>query len=164
MFGLSQVDGLSGPALTVAALLTSVAITAVAAVVIIGVLQFNSRSVNGRYERSDLIMSWVPLFLFDVVVLEVMVGVLLCYTNNFPNELVILFASEILILLIILIMLSLWARRKIKTLIAMYCLDDDEAQSLYYNQVHDGENGLGITGTRENRFSRSTEPCRYEIV
>ncbi|OBS15848.1 hypothetical protein FPOA_13385 [Fusarium poae] len=158
MFGLSQADGLSGPALAAAALLTSAAITAIATAVIIGILQFMSRSVNGRYERSDLIMSWVPLFLFDVFMLEAIAGVLLWYTNNFPNELVILFASEILVLLIILIMLSLWARRKIKTLISMSCFVDDEAEGLYFDQVHDGEDGLDIT--RENRFSRSTEPCR----
>ncbi|KAG8664492.1 uncharacterized protein FPOAC1_013873 [Fusarium poae] len=158
MFGLSQADGLSGPALTAAALLASAAITAVAAVVIIGFLQFNCGSVNGRYERSDVIMSWVSLFLFDIAMLEAIAGVLLWYTNNFPNELIVLFASEILVLLIILTVLSLWARRKIKTLVAMCCLDDDEAEGPYYDQVHDREDGLGIT--RENRFSRSTEPRR----
>ncbi|GKU08860.1 unnamed protein product [Fusarium langsethiae] len=159
MFGLSQADGLSGPALTAAALLTSAAIAAIAAIVIIGVLQFSSRPLDGGYKRLSLIMSWVPLFLFDVAMLKAITGLLLWYTNNFPNDIIILFALEIFILLIILILLSFWARRKIRTVIGIYCLDDDdEAEGLFDDQVHDGDNELG--DTRENRFSRSTESCR----
>uniref|UniRef100_A0A4E9EHF8 Uncharacterized protein n=1 Tax=Gibberella zeae TaxID=5518 RepID=A0A4E9EHF8_GIBZA len=59
MLGLSQADGLSGPALMTAALLASAAITAITAVTIIGVLQFRSHCVSGRYE------SWLVAMVYQ---------------------------------------------------------------------------------------------------
>ncbi|EXL38874.1 hypothetical protein FOCG_18497 [Fusarium oxysporum f. sp. radicis-lycopersici 26381] len=137
IFGLSQPDGLSGLEFTAAALLTSTAITAIAAVAITTMLQFNFRSIKGQYERLDLLMSWLPLFLLDVVILEAMAGLLLWYTKNFPSELVAFFASETLVLLIAMIIASIWARRKIKTLIGMASLNTDDVEGLDWNDGPD---------------------------
>ncbi|KAL5600832.1 hypothetical protein FOVSG1_006862 [Fusarium oxysporum f. sp. vasinfectum] len=133
IFGLSQPDSLSGLGFTAAALLTSTAITAVAAVAITTMLQFNFRSIKGQYERLDLIMSWVPLFLLDVVMLQAMAGLLLWHTNNFPNEVVVFFAFEVLVLLIAMIIASIWARRKIKTLVGMAHVNTDDIEGLDWN-------------------------------
>ncbi|EWY79326.1 hypothetical protein FOYG_17504 [Fusarium oxysporum NRRL 32931] len=130
IFGLSQPDSLSGLGFTAAALLTSTAITAIFAVAITTMLQFTLRSIKGQYERLDLIMSWVPLFLLDVVILEAMADLLLWYTNNFPSELVAFFAFEVLVLLIAIIIASIWARRKIKTLVGMAHLNTDDIEGL----------------------------------
>ncbi|KAH7228543.1 uncharacterized protein BKA55DRAFT_696868 [Fusarium redolens] len=137
IFGLSQPDSLSGLEFTAAALLTSTAIIAVAAVAIITMLQFNFRSIKGQYERLDLIMSWVPLFLLDVVILQAMAGLLLWHTNNPPSELVAFFASETLVLLIAMIIASIWARGKIKTLIGMAYLNTDDVEGLDWNDEPD---------------------------
>ncbi|TVY62394.1 hypothetical protein Focb16_v004206 [Fusarium oxysporum f. sp. cubense] len=137
IFGLSQPDSLSGLGFTAAALLTSTAITAIFAVAITTMLQFTLRSIKGQYERLDLIMSWVPLFLLDVVILEAMAGLLLWYTNNFPSELVAFFAFEVLVLLIAIIIASIWARRKIKTLIGMAYLNTDDVEGLDWNDGPD---------------------------
>lgn len=158
VFGLSQADGLSGPVLMAAVMLTSAAIVAIAATVaiaIIGVLRSKCRTADGRYERSDLIMSWVPLFLFDVVMLQAIAGLLLWYTDNVPDGSAIILASVILASLIILIVASLWVRRKIETLVAASCRDDQEAEELYCDLVHDEE--TGARARRENRFLRFTE-------
>jgi hypothetical protein len=96
-------------------------------------LQFTLRSIKGQYERLDLIMSWVPLFLLDVVILEAMAGLLLWYTNNFPSELVAFFASGTLVLLIAMIIASIWARRKIKTLVGMAHVNTDDIEGLDWN-------------------------------
>ncbi|KAH7203162.1 uncharacterized protein BKA55DRAFT_531099 [Fusarium redolens] len=136
-FGLSQPDSLSGLEFTAAALLTSTAITAIVAVAITTMLQFTLRSIKGQYERLDLIMSWVPLFLLDVVILEAMAGLLLWYTNNFPSELVAFFASETLVLLITMIIASIWVRRKFKTLISMAYLNTDDVERLDWNDGPD---------------------------
>ncbi|KAH7184048.1 hypothetical protein BKA60DRAFT_474849 [Fusarium oxysporum] len=133
IFGLSQPDSLSGLEFTAAALLTSTAITAVAAVAITTMLQFNFRSIKGQYERLDLIMSWVPLFLLDVVILQAMAGLLLWHTNNFPNEVVVFFAFEVLVLLIAMIIVSIWARRKIKSLVGMAHLNTDDTEGMDWN-------------------------------
>src|SRR6478735_1175999 len=133
IFGLSQPDSLSGLEFTTAALLTSTAITAVAAVAITTMLQFNFRSIKGQYERLDLIMSWVPLFLLDVVILQAMAGLLLWHTNNFPNEVVVFFAFEVLVLLIAIIIVSIWARRKIKSLVGMAHLNTDDTEGMDWN-------------------------------
>lgn len=153
MFGLSQADELSGSALMAVALLASAAITAIVAVTIVGVLQFVSQSVHGRYERSDLIMSWVPLFLFDVVMLQAIAGLLLWFTNNFPNDLVVLFASELLVFLVVLIMVSVWVRRKINAFVVVAYLDENEAEGLCCDQARKQEDEVSILG---NGFSRST--------
>ncbi|RKK84108.1 hypothetical protein BFJ68_g17384 [Fusarium oxysporum] len=100
-------------------------------------LQFTLRSIKGQYERLDLIMSWVPLFLLDVVILEALAGLLLWYTKNFPSELVASFASETLVLLIAMIIASIWARRKIKTLIGMASLNTDDVEGLDWNDGPD---------------------------
>jgi hypothetical protein len=133
IFGLSQPDSLSGLEFTAAALLTSTAIIAVAAVAITTMLQFTLRSIKGQYERLDLIMSWVPLFLLDVVILEAMAGLLLWYTNNFPSELVAFFAFEVLVLLIAIIIVSIWTRRKIKSLVGMAHLNTDDTEGMDWN-------------------------------
>lgn len=133
IFGLSQPDSLSGLEFTAAALLTSTAITAVAAVAITTMLQFNFRSIKGQYERLDLIMSWVPLFLLDVVILQAMAGLLLWHTNNFPSEVVVFFAFEVLVLLIAMIIASIWARRKIKSLVGMAHLNTDDTEGMDWN-------------------------------
>ncbi|KAL5603505.1 hypothetical protein FOVSG1_006255 [Fusarium oxysporum f. sp. vasinfectum] len=133
IFGLSQPDSLSGLGFTAAALLTSTAITAIFVVVITTMLQFTLRSIKGQYERLDLIMSWVPLFLLDVVILEAMAGLLLWYTNNFLSELVTFFALETLVLLIAMIIASIWARRKIKTLVGMAHVNTDDIEGLDWN-------------------------------
>lgn len=133
IFGLSQPDSLSGLEFTAAALLTSTAITAVAAVAITTMLQINFRSIKGQYERLDLIMSWVPLFLLDVVILQAMAGLLLWHTNNFPNEVVVFFAFEVLVLLIAMIIASIWARRKIKSLVGMAHLNTDDTEGMDWN-------------------------------
>ena len=133
IFGLSQPDSLSGLEFTAAALLTSTAITAVAAVAITTMLQFNFRSIKGQYERLDLIVSWVPLFLLDVVILQAMAGLLLWHTNNFPSEVVVFFAFEVLVLLIAMIIASIWARRKIKSLVGMAHLNTDDTEGMDWN-------------------------------
>ncbi|KNB18870.1 hypothetical protein FOXG_16278 [Fusarium oxysporum f. sp. lycopersici 4287] len=133
IFGLSQPDSLSGLEFTAAALLTSTAITAVAAVAITTMLQFNFRSIKGQYERLDLIVSWVPLFLLDVVILQAMAGLLLWHTNNFPSEVVVFFAFEVLVLLIAMIIASIWARRKIKSLVGMAHLNTDDTEEMDWN-------------------------------
>ncbi|KAF4332517.1 hypothetical protein FBEOM_13685 [Fusarium beomiforme] len=133
IFGLSQPDSLSGLEFTAAALLTSTAITAIAAVAITTMLQFNFRSIKGQYERLDLIMSWVPLFLLEVVVLQAMAGLLLWHTDNFPSQVVAFFAFEVVVLLIAIIILSIWARRKIKTLVGMAHLNTDDIEGLDCN-------------------------------
>jgi hypothetical protein len=133
IFGLSQPDSFSGLEFTAAALLTSTAITAVAVVAITTMLQFNFRSIKGQYERLDLIMSWVPLFLLDVVILQAMAGLLLWHTNNFPSEVVVFFAFEVLVLLIAIIIVSIWARRKIKSLVGMAHLNTDDIEGLDWN-------------------------------
>ncbi|KAK2666420.1 hypothetical protein RAB80_018077 [Fusarium oxysporum f. sp. vasinfectum] len=133
IFGLSQPGSLSGLEFTAAALLTSTAITAVAAVAITTMLQFNFRSMKGQYERLDLIMSWVPLFLFDVVILQAMAGLLLWHTNNFPSGVVVFFAFEVLVLLIAMIIASIWARRKIKSLVGMAHLNTDDTEGMDWN-------------------------------
>ncbi|KAH7187832.1 hypothetical protein BKA60DRAFT_473157 [Fusarium oxysporum] len=133
IFGLSQPDSLSGLEFTAAALLTSTAITAVAAVAITTMLQINFRSIKGQYERLDLIVSWVPLFLLDVVILQAMAGLLLWHTNNFPSEVVVFFAFEVLVLLIAMIIVSIWARRKIKSLVGMAHLNTDDTEGMDWN-------------------------------
>ena len=133
IFGLSQPDSLSGLEFTAAALLTSTAITAVAAVAITTMLQINFRSIKGQYERLDLIVSWVPLFLLDVVILQAMAGLLLWHTNNFPSEVVVFFAFEVLVLLIAMIIASIWARRKIKSLVGMAHLNTDDTEGMDWN-------------------------------
>ncbi|KAM5528943.1 hypothetical protein FOXYSP1_16787 [Fusarium oxysporum f. sp. phaseoli] len=133
IFGLSQPDSLSGLEYTAAALLTSTAITAVAAVAITTMLQINFRSIKGQYERLDLIVSWVPLFLLDVVILQAMAGLLLWHTNNFPSEVVVFFAFEVLVLLIAMIIASIWARRKIKSLVGMAHLNTDDTEGMDWN-------------------------------
>ncbi|KAK2684736.1 hypothetical protein QWA68_016110 [Fusarium oxysporum] len=133
IFGLSQPDSLSGLEFTAAALLTSTAITAVAAVAITTMLQINFRSIKGQYERLDLIVSWVPLFLLDVVILQAMAGLLLWHTNNFPSEVVVFFAFEVLVLLIAMIIASIWARRKTKSLVGMAHLNTDDTEGMDWN-------------------------------
>ena len=133
IFGLSQPDSLSGLEFTAAALLTSTAITAVAAVAITTMLQINFRLIKGQYERLDLIVSWVPLFLLDVVILQAMAGLLLWHTNNFPSEVVVFFAFEVLVLLIAMIIASIWARRKIKSLVGMAHLNTDDTEGMDWN-------------------------------
>ncbi|KAF4500828.1 hypothetical protein FAGAP_2965 [Fusarium agapanthi] len=133
IFGLSQLDSLSGLEFTASALLTSTAITLIAAVAITAVLQFNFRSIKGQYERLDLIMSWVPLFLLDVVVLQIMAGLFLWHTNSFPSQVMALFAFEVVVLLIAIIILSIWTRRKIKMLVGMAHLNTDDAEGIDFN-------------------------------
>ncbi|KAH7184345.1 hypothetical protein DER44DRAFT_682173 [Fusarium oxysporum] len=129
IFGLSQPDSLSGLEFTAAALLTSTAITAVAAVAITTMLQIQFPVDKGL----DLIVSWVPLFLLDVVILQAMAGLLLWHTNNFPSEVVVFFAFEVLVLLIAMIIVSIWARRKIKSLVGMAHLNTDDTEGMDWN-------------------------------
>ncbi|EXL64033.1 hypothetical protein FOPG_19697 [Fusarium oxysporum f. sp. conglutinans race 2 54008] len=137
IFGLSQADGLDGIVSIAAALLASAAITAIVAVAVTIVLQFTFRSVEAQYERLDLIMSWEPLFLLNVVLLEAMADLLLWYTNNSPNEVIMFLAPVLLVSLIAMIMLSLWVRRKTKTLIGMIRLNNDEVEGLSWEDRSD---------------------------
>jgi hypothetical protein len=150
IFGLSQADGLHGLASTSAALLTSAAITAIIAVAATIVLQLIFLSVGAQYERLDLIMSWVPLFLLNVVTLEAMAGLLLWYAKNSLNEVVMFLAPVLLVLLIATIVLSLWVRRKVKTLMSMMHLNDDEVEGLRW------EDGSDATAY-DDEWPRSTQ-------
>ncbi|EWY79264.1 hypothetical protein FOYG_17560, partial [Fusarium oxysporum NRRL 32931] len=62
-----------------------------------------------------------------------MAGLLLWHTNNFPNEVVVFFAFEVLVLLIAIIIVSIWARRKIKSLVGMAHLNTDDIEGLDWN-------------------------------
>jgi hypothetical protein len=150
IFGLSQADGLRGLASTSAALLTSAAITAIIAVVATIVLELTFRSVGAQYERLDLIMSWVPSFLLNVVTLEAMAGLLLWYTDNSLNEVVMFLAPVLLVLLIATIVLSLWVRRKVKALMGMVHLDNDEVEGLSWEDGSD-------TTAYDDEWPRSTQ-------
>jgi uncharacterized protein YacL len=150
IFGLSQADGLNGLASTSAALLASAAITAIVAVAVTIVLQLTFRSVEAQYERLDLIMSWVPLFLLNVITLEVMANLLLWYTDNSPNEVVMFLAPVLLVLLIATIVLSLWVRRKVKTLMSMMHSNNDEVEGLGWEDGSD-------TTAYDDEWPRSTQ-------
>ncbi|KAF4946870.1 hypothetical protein FSARC_14103 [Fusarium sarcochroum] len=149
IFGLSQADGLDGPASTSAALLTSAAITAIIAVAATIVIQLTFRSVGAQYERLDLIMSWMPLFLLNVLTLEVMANLLLWYTDNSPDEVVMFLAPVLVVLLIATIVLSLWVRRKVKTLMSMMHLNNDEVGGLSWEDGSD-------TTVDDDEWPRST--------
>lgn len=150
IFGLSQADGLNGLASTSAALLASAAITAIVAVAVTIVLQLTFRSVEAQYERLDLIMSWVPLFLLNVITLEVMANLLLWYTDNSPNEVVMFLDPVLLVLLIATIVLSLWVRRKVKTLMSMMHSNNDEVEGLGWEDGSD-------TTAYDDEWPRSTQ-------
>jgi hypothetical protein len=149
ILGLSQADDLNGLASTATALLISAAITAIVGAIVTVVLQFTFRSVEGQYERLELLMSWVPLFLLHVVVLDIMAGLLLWSTSNFPTGIVMFCSSVLLVWLNAIIMLSFWARRMIKMVIDMVYLDNDDAESVT------GEDGSD-TATYEDEWPRST--------
>ncbi|EXL63560.1 hypothetical protein FOPG_20167 [Fusarium oxysporum f. sp. conglutinans race 2 54008] len=82
-----------------------------------------------------------------------MAGLLLWYTNNFPSEVVVFFAFEVLVLLIAMIIASIWARRKIKTLVGMAHVNTDDTEGMDWND-----------GPRESANASHTRKKQTELA
>ncbi|RKK75614.1 hypothetical protein BFJ71_g17095 [Fusarium oxysporum] len=103
-------DGLTeGSAAVVAILMTAIVATMIAIM---------HRS-NPCIQRLDLIATSTPLFLVDLVVLEILVGLLVWYTSSFTARFAPYLGIELLVLMTLMVLRAIWVWRKIRILIRL---------------------------------------------
>lgn len=139
-FGMSRIDDFGDCVCTAAAVFISVTVTAMLTIVAIIALEFTSRSPTAQYKTMDAIMFWMPLFLLNLVVLEIAVVRLLWYNSSYHNQLAIFLVTAALILLFKATIISLWVRRKIiKLLFDLACLEGEGDDEYGGNDGHDDD-------------------------
>ncbi|PTD02493.1 hypothetical protein HYE67_005146 [Fusarium culmorum] len=133
ILGLCQINTLSGIACVAAVVLTSAAIVTIVTAASTAMHQVTILQPVGRLERVNLVIGWSPLFLLGVVIQELAIGMLLWHTGNCSNEWVMFLASDLAVLVTV-IMVSLWVRRQIGELIGLARLSKKEGSSanFYY--------------------------------
>ncbi|KAH7187534.1 hypothetical protein DER44DRAFT_816444 [Fusarium oxysporum] len=69
--------------------------------------------------RLDLIATSTPLFLVDLVVLEILVGLLVWYTSSFTARFATYLVIELLVLMTLMVLSAIWVWRNIRILIRL---------------------------------------------
>lgn len=90
-----------------AGFLTSSVLTAVIAVMLATILLFRFEG-HDMPTRLDLAVSWVPLVLVDLVILEFLIGLMVWYAARYSRGAVIAMASQLVILLSATITIAIW--------------------------------------------------------
>lgn len=90
-----------------AGLLTSSAITSVAAVMVAIMLFFKFEGYE-KPRRKDLAIAWIPLVLVDLVIFEFLVGVVLWYAAKFAIWRAVLMSVQLAVLMVGAIALAVW--------------------------------------------------------
>ncbi|KAL5585810.1 hypothetical protein FOVSG1_013502 [Fusarium oxysporum f. sp. vasinfectum] len=107
-------DGLTEGSAAVVAILMSATMTTIVAIMI----AIMHRS-NPCFQRLDLIATSTPLFLVDLVVLEILVGLLVWYTSSFTARFATYLGIEFLVLMTLMVLIAIWVWRKIRILIRL---------------------------------------------
>ncbi|KAH7228523.1 uncharacterized protein BKA55DRAFT_545608 [Fusarium redolens] len=107
-------DGLTEGSSAVVAILMSATMTAIVAIMI--AIMHRSKPC---FQRLDLIAASTPLFLVDLVVLEILVGLLVWYTSSFTARFATYLVIELLVLMTMMVLVAIWVWRKIRILIRL---------------------------------------------
>jgi hypothetical protein len=95
------------------AILMGSTLTAIAAVTISTMLRFTLHRSKLYFQRIDLIVGSIPLFLIDITVLEVLTGILMWCTSNLPARLATCIGIGVSVLVVLMVAVAAWAWRKI---------------------------------------------------
>ncbi|KAF4943802.1 hypothetical protein FSARC_14826 [Fusarium sarcochroum] len=112
-------DGLTKGSSAVVAILMSAIMTAIVAITIATMLRFTLYRSKPCFQRLDLIVSSTPLFLVDLVVLEILVGLLVWYTSSFTARFATYLGIELLVLMTLTVLVAIWVWREIRILIRL---------------------------------------------
>ena len=132
---LSNARDLGRAASVLVTLLINGAITAVVAIGVTAGLLSTIETLEARYERLKLLLTWLPLFLSPVAVMETTSSLLLWHTGNLPtNVFILMLLTMAPPILITMALLSLWAQEKFDTL-----LHGGDLEPLGDTRYEDGE-------------------------
>lgn len=81
-FAVAQIDTLTEESSLVVAILVSVTMTTIIFVTISTIFRFKLYRSRAHFRGTDLTVAWTPLFLLDLVSLEILVGLLVWYTSH----------------------------------------------------------------------------------
>jgi hypothetical protein len=112
-------DGLTEGSSAVVAILMSAIMTAIVAITIATMLRFTLYRSKPCFQRLDLIVASTPLFLVDLVVLEILVGLLVWYTSSFTARFATYLGIELLVLMTLMVLVAIWVWREIRILIRL---------------------------------------------
>ena len=108
-------DGLTEESSAVVAILMSATMTAIVAIM----LRITLQRSKPCFQRLDLIATPTPLFLVDLVVLEILVGLLVWYTSSFTARFATYLVIELLVLMTLMVLSAIWVWRNIRILIRL---------------------------------------------
>ncbi|KAL5610869.1 hypothetical protein FOBRF1_006986 [Fusarium oxysporum] len=103
-------DGLSEESSAVVTVLMSAIMSAIAAIM----LRLTLNRSKPCFQRLDLIVASTPLFLVDLVVLDILVGLLVWYTSSFTARFATYLGIELLVLMTLMVLIAIWVWRKIR--------------------------------------------------
>ncbi|KAG7404150.1 hypothetical protein Forpe1208_v003527 [Fusarium oxysporum f. sp. rapae] len=103
-------DGLSEEPSAVVTVLMSAIMSAIAAIM----LRLTLNRSKPCFQRLDLIVASTPLFLVDLVVLDILVGLLVWYTSSFTARFATYLGIELLVLMTLMVLIAIWVWRKIR--------------------------------------------------
>ncbi|KAF4331557.1 hypothetical protein FBEOM_14695 [Fusarium beomiforme] len=108
-------DGLTEESSAVVAILMSAMMAAIVAIL----LRFTLNRSKPCFQRLDLIAASTPLFLADLAVLDILVGLLVWYTSSFTSRFAMYLGIELLVLMTLMVFTAIWVWRKITILIPL---------------------------------------------
>ncbi|EXK78158.1 hypothetical protein FOQG_17148 [Fusarium oxysporum f. sp. raphani 54005] len=108
-------DGLTEESSAVVVILMSATMAAIVAIL----LRFTLNRSRPCFQRLDLIAASTPLFLVDLVVLEILVGLLVWYTSSFTARFATYLVIELLVLMALMVLVAIWVWRKIRVFIRL---------------------------------------------
>jgi hypothetical protein len=129
---VAQTDSLTEDSSVVVAVLMTATMTAIVAITITTMLRFTLHRSKPWSQRIDLIVAWKPLFLLDLVILEILVGLLVWYTSNFTERLATCLGIELLVLMGLMVLVAVWVWREIKTLIFLCHFNNVDTDNVVY--------------------------------
>ncbi|KAM0227984.1 hypothetical protein ACHAPO_011110 [Fusarium lateritium] len=86
--------------------------TAIAAITISTMLRFTLQRSKPYFQRIDLIVGSIPLFLIDITILEILTGVLMWCTSNLPATFATYIGIGVSVLIVSMVAVAAWAWRK----------------------------------------------------
>ncbi|RKK59396.1 hypothetical protein BFJ69_g17310, partial [Fusarium oxysporum] len=124
-------DGLTEESSAVVAILMSATMAAIVAIM----LRFTLNRSKPCFQRLDLIAASTPLFLADLAVLEVLVGLLAWYTSSFTAKFATYLFIELLVLMALMVLVAIWVWRQIRILIRLGHYNSLEADNAVGRQI-----------------------------
>lgn len=112
-------DGLTEVSSVIVVILMSATMTAIVTITIATMRRFTLYRSKPYFQSLCLVVASTPLFFVDLVVLEILVGLLVWYTSSFTATFATYLGIEILVLMTMMVLVAIWVWREIGILICL---------------------------------------------